>query len=181
MVSGGADEPPMKKRAAREGHSLIGLTPLVLLARALHGAEGRFAARSFAPEWEYLQAERPYVPLVVEATTSRWGPHAAFRLRLTSPSDDRQATVAIDPRTGALLGAHVLFPLGPAFDLRCVGAPDDAPDPLLLDAAPTTALGALCLETYYRFLPIDELPAVDPDEKVASPPNGWRPAQPWRR
>lgn len=46
----------------------------------------------------------------------------------------------------------------------------------------TTSLGALCLETYYRFLPLDEIAPGDSPEKVASPMNpGWRPAVPWRR
>jgi hypothetical protein len=106
------------KRAERPGHALVGVTPFVLLAHEVAARKGTYTARAFAPDWEYLVAERPFTTLRIEAGPGRWRGRDVLRLHVSAPSDDRQLTVVLDPTSKALLYLHLQPPDAPAFYLR---------------------------------------------------------------
>jgi len=64
---------PMQRTARKQEPSLCGLASLALFARLVPAEPGTCTTRVFHPEWEYLEAERPFVPVALTVTLADGG------------------------------------------------------------------------------------------------------------
>ena len=144
---------PMGRSAEKEGACLTTLAALVLFARLAAAEDATYETRLFHPDWNYLEAERPFVAtrLVVSSTEGAEG----STHRLTAVQERARFEVVMDKTTRDLQTLTIRHENRPVLVLR-PGADEEPDEPTTdLFAAPSPTPRGCAARVALAFATVD--------------------------